>query len=92
MKNTTKVMMLAAVMVFGTAAFAGPRHQPKRDGLDLAAGIVHLVCQVINPQPTTQVIVTRPAPPPVKRYYRPAPPPPPVKQHHRRPAPPRHRR
>ena len=81
MKNTTKVMMLAAVMVFGTAAFAGPRHQPKRDGLDLAAGIVHLVCQVINPQPTTQVIVTRPAPPP-----------PPVKQHHRRPAPPRHRR
>ena len=90
MKNTTKVMMLAAVMVFGTAAFAGPRHQPKRDGLDLAAGIVHLVCRVINPQP--QVIITRPAPPPVKRYYRPAPPPPPVKHHHRHPAPPRHRR
>ena len=75
MKKTAKVMMLAAVMVIGTAAFAGPRgghRHHKRDGLEVAAGIVGLVTQVLNPQP---VIITTP---PVHR---------PAVIHHRQPAP-----
>ncbi len=93
MKKTAEIMMLAAVMFIGTAAFAGPRggHRHHRDGLDLAAGIVHLVMQVVNPQP--QVVVA-PAPVvvtpprhhrPVPRYHRPAPRPQrPAPRHHRR--------
>ena len=70
MKNTVKVMTLAAVMVIGTAAFAGPRHDRphhKRDGLDLAYGIVNLVLRTVNPAP----VVYTPAPAPV--VYTPAP-------------------
>ena len=70
MKNTVKVMTLAAVMVIGTAAFAGPRHDRphhKRDGLDLAYGIVNLVRRTVNPAP----VVYTPAPAPV--VYTPAP-------------------
>ena len=83
MKKTTKIMMLAAVMFVGTAAFAGPRGgHHKRDGLDLAAGIVGLVMQVLNPQPT--VVVT---PPPAVIHHRPA-----VIHHRQAPKPaPRHR-
>lgn len=86
MKKTAKIMMLAAVMFIGTAAFAGPRggHRHHRDGLDLAAGIVHLVMQVVNPQP--QVVVT---PPPVVVTPRPVVVTPP---RHHRPAPRHHRR
>ena len=88
MKKTTKIMMLAAMMFIGTAAFAGPRGgHHHRDGLDLAAGIVGLVMQVLNPQPT--VVVT---PPPAVIHHRPAVVTPP--RQHNRPAPkpePRHR-
>lgn len=73
MKNTTKFMTLAAVMVIGTAAFAGPgHHHHKRDGLDLAYGIVNLVTRVINPNRT---VIVNPAPVRVVEYRRPAPPP-----------------
>lgn len=67
MKNTTKIMTVAAVMVFGTAVFAGPahRHHHKCDGLELAAGIVNLVCRVLDPAPTVAVITPPPPPPPV---------------------------
>ena len=82
MKNTAKVMTLAAVMVIGTAAFAGPRHHHKRDGLDLAYGIVNLVLKVVNPAPAVvqapPVVIHKPAPRPAPRH-RQAPP--------RRPAP-----
>ena len=77
MKNTTKLFTLATVMVIGTAAFAGPRHHHKRDGLDLAYGIVNLVTQVINPNRT---VIVPPPPVRVAEYRRPAPPPP---KHHK---------
>ena len=76
MKNTTKLFTLAAVMVIGTAAFAGPGHPHKRDGLDLAYGIVNVVTQVINPNRT---MIVPPPPVRVAGYHRPAPPP--VKHH-----------
>ena len=107
MKNTAKVMMVAAAMITGTAVFAGPhhgRHHHKRnDGLALAAGIVHLVKEVVAPTP----VVVAPAPAvvaPAPAVVAPAPvvvapPPPPVvvappvvvppPRHHYRPAPPR---
>ena len=77
MKNTAKVMTLAAVMVIGTAAFAGPRHHHhKRDGLDLAYGIVNLVLKVVNPAPAVvqapPVVIHHPAPRPVV-IHKPAP-------------------
>ncbi len=96
MKKNVKFVAVAAVMVFGCAAFAGPHHHHKRDGLDLAYGIVDLVMRVVAPQPVVvapapqPVVVAptpgyyRPAPPPPPVYYRPAPPPP----RHNRPAPP----
>ena len=77
MKNTTKLFTLATVMVIGTAAFAGPGHHHKRDGLDLAYGIVNLVTQVINPNRT---VIVPPPPVRVAEYRRPAPPPP---KHHK---------
>ena len=63
MKKTIKVAMLAAVMVTGCALFAGPHgghrhHHHKRDGLDLAAGIVNLVMSVAAPVQ----VVAAPAP------------------------------
>ena len=100
MKTMMKTAMIAGMMFLGTAVFAGPHHHHKRDGLDLAAGIVNLVMQVVAPPQvvvapapvvTAPVVVT---PAPVIRYnyaaqpvyvYRPAPPP----RHNRhRPAPP----
>ena len=91
MKKTVKVTMLAAVMVMGCAAFAGPHggrhHRHHRDGLDLATGIVNLVMSVVAPAPVVvapaPVVVT---PPPVYYHRRPVvvtPPP----RHHYRPAP-----
>ena len=79
--------MIVAVMVWGTAVFAGPprghKHH-KNDGLELANGIVDLVLKVLNPTPTVNVIQPQ-------QYYRPAPPPPPPRRHkpnnHKRPAP-----
>ena len=79
MKKTAKLMTLAAVMVVGTAAFAGPAKPPRHhdggnDGLRLAAGIVNLVADVLRPAP---VVVTTPPPPPAPVVVtRPAPPPP----------------
>ena len=61
MNKKWKMMMMAAVFCVGTCAFANPHHKHNRnryydnDGLNLAAGIVDLVCRVIAPQP---VIVT----------------------------------
>jgi hypothetical protein len=78
MNKKFKVMMAAAVICAGTCVFARePGHHKKHDrndGLALAAGIVNLVCKVINPQP---VIVTPPPPPPVVEYQIVTPPPPP---------------
>ena len=83
MKNTTKIMTVAAVMVMGTAAFAGPRNDHhERDGLDLAYGIVKLVCGVFNPQP----VIVHPAPPPPV-VHKPAPRPAPKKPAPKKPAP-----
>ena len=63
MRNTAKVMTLAAVMVIGTAAFAGPRgHHHHRDGLGLAFGIVNLVIRAVTPQPVVYVPAAPPAP------------------------------
>ncbi|MBE6355823.1 MAG: hypothetical protein E7058_01765, partial [Lentisphaerae bacterium] len=59
MKKTAKVMMVAAAAFMGTAVFAGPhhRHHKRNEGLALAAGIVHLVKEVVAPTP---VVVTPP--------------------------------
>ena len=78
MNKKFKVVMAAAVICAGTCVFAHePGHNKKHDrndGLALAAGIVNLVCKVINPQP---VIVTPPPPPAVVEYQVVTPPPPP---------------
>ena len=86
---------LAGAAVMFTAipeAAAGPHHHRGHhhrgnDGLRLAAGIVHLVKEVVAPAP----VVVAPAPvvvAPRVVYHRPLPP-----RHHHRPAPPRrHRR
>ena len=77
MNKKFKVVMAAAVICAGTCVFAHePGHNKKHDrndGLALAAGIVNLVCKVINPQP---VIVTPPPPPAVIEVVTPPPPPP----------------
>ncbi|MBO5667799.1 MAG: hypothetical protein J6S43_01605 [Lentisphaeria bacterium] len=102
MKKLTKVVAVFAVMLTGTAVFAGPHgnrhHHHERDGLDLAAGIVNLVARVIAPAPVVavpaQTVVTVPAqtvvtvPAQTVVYTAPAVvTPPPVVQY--RPAPPR---
>lgn len=84
MKKTLKVMMIAAVMILGAAAFAGPHGRPvvKKHGHNPVAQIIHTIKKAVHGQPRYR----RPAPPP--RFRRPAPMPKP----HRRPAPPRHHR
>ena len=76
MNKKFKIVMAAAVICAGTCVFARePKHHNQHDhndGLALAAGIVNLVCKVINPQP---VIVTPPPPPPVVEYHYTTPPP-----------------
>ena len=63
-----KIKVVAAVAVFcvGTCAFAAPRHH-RNEGLELANGIVDLVCKVLKPAPVVvaqpaPVVVTQPAP------------------------------
>ena len=72
MNKKVKVMVMVAIMVVGTAAFAG--HHEKRhrrnEGLELARGIVNLVTGVVRPAP---VGICKPVPVPIHR--RPAPPP-----------------
>ena len=95
MKKTMKVMMLAAVMFVGTAAFAGPHgeHRHHNGGVDLARGITNLVIRAVTPCRTTiavtRTVIPEPTvlPPPPHHHRRPAPPP-----HHRRPGKPAHRR
>ena len=76
MNKKFKIVMAVAVICAGTCVFARePKHHNQHDhndGLALAAGIVNLVCKVINPQP---VIVTPPPPPPVVEYHYTTPPP-----------------
>ena len=71
-----KIKVVAAVAIFcvGTCAFAAPRRHYHNDGLELASGIVDLVCQVLKPAPVVvapapavvaqpaPVVVTQPAP------------------------------
>lgn len=63
MKNV-KLMLIITAMLAGTVVFARPhdKHHRKRDGLDIANGIVDLVMKVIAPQPR---VVVAPPPPPV---------------------------
>ncbi len=64
MKKTTKVMMLAAAMFVGTAAFAGPAkgHQPPRRPVVTAPAGPH--GKIHRPAPAPKC---RPAPPPPRR-------------------------
>ena len=98
MKINVKFVLAAAIVCCGYTVMAGPHHRHhKRDGLDLANGIVDLVMRVIAPAPVVVApapapVVVAPPPAPVvvappPRHYRPAPPP-----RHHRPAPPRHHR
>ena len=64
-----KIKVVAAVAIFcvGTCAFAAPRHHHHNEGLELANGIVDLVCKVLKPAPivvapATTTVVTQPAP------------------------------
>ena len=95
MNGKTKILMAAALFCVGTCAFARPHHH-HNEGLELANGIVDLVCRVLKPAPVvvTQPAVVTPAPvvvtpapvvvaPPPRPVYRPAPP------RHHRPEPPR---
>ena len=100
MKNV-KLMLIITAMLAGTVVFARPhdKHHHKRDGLDIANGIVDLVMRVIAPQPVVVVpppppVVVTP-PPPVVVVPQPvvAPPPPPQPKYlYPAPKPPRHDR
>jgi hypothetical protein len=91
MNAKIKVVTAAAIFCVGTCAFAAPRHHHyHNEGLELANGIVDLVCKVLKPAPVvvapaTTTVVTQPAPvvitrpAPVIYYTHPAPPP----RHHR---------
>lgn len=96
MKKNVKVLLTVVAVCAGCMVFAGPprhgghAHHHKRDGLDLAYGIVDLVMRVVAPQPVVvapaPVVVTQPPPVVVvqqPRYYqyRQAPPPPPPRHH-----------
>lgn len=56
--------MVAALFCVGTCAFAKPHHH--NEGLELANGIVDLVCKVLRPAPVVvtpaPVVVAPPAP------------------------------
>ena len=75
MNGKTKTLMVAALVCVGTCAFAKPHHH-HNEGLELANGIVDLVCKVLKPAPVVvapaPVVVTQPTPVVV------TPPPPPV--------------
>lgn len=81
MKKTAKVMMIAAAMILGTAAFAGPRHKPATVKVPKCPP-VKIVTPVKAHHKHPAPHVRRPAPIP-PHFRRPAPIPP----HVRRPAP-----
>lgn len=68
MNAKIKVVTAAAIFCVGTCAFAAPRHHHyHNEGLELANGIVDLVCKVLKPAPVvvapaTTTVVTQPAP------------------------------
>ena len=55
-----KFLMVAGLVCFGACVFAGPprHHHYHNEGLELANGIVDLVCRVLRPAP----VVVTPAP------------------------------
>ncbi|MBO5821550.1 MAG: hypothetical protein J6R86_00890, partial [Lentisphaeria bacterium] len=56
-----KFLMVAGLVCFGACVFAGPprhHHHHRNEGLELANGIVDLVCRVLKPAP----VVVAPAP------------------------------
>ena len=57
MNGKAKFMMAAMLVCVGTCAFARPHHH-HNEGLELANGIVDLVCKVLRPAP----VVVAPAP------------------------------
>ena len=67
MNAKIKVVTAAAIFCVGTCAFAAPRHHHyHNEGLELANGIVDLVCKVLKPAPVvvapaTTTVVTQPA-------------------------------
>ena len=79
MKKTAKVMMIAAAMILGTAAFAGPHHKPATVKVPKCPP-VKMVTPVKAPHKHPAPHVRRPAPIPAPHVRRPAP-------IHHRPAP-----
>ena len=101
MNGKTKTLMVVALVCVGTCVFAKPHHH-RNEGLELANGIVDLVCKVLRPAPVVvpppAPVVVTPAPvvvappPPAPVVVAPAPvvvAPPPRYNH---PAPPRYKR
>ena len=81
--------MVVALVCVGTCVFAKPHHH-RNEGLELANGIVDLVCKVLRPAPVVvpppAPVVVTPAPvvvAPPPRYNHPAPP------RYKRPVPPK---
>ena len=87
MNAKIKVVAAAAIFCVGTCAFAAPHHH-HNEGLELANGIVDLVCKVLKSAPVVvapaatvvtpaPVVVTQPAPvvvtPPAVVVTQPAP-------------------
>ena len=61
MNKKGKILMVAGLVCFGACVFAGPPRHHHNEGLELANGIVDLVCRVLKPAP----VVVAPAPAPV---------------------------
>ena len=87
MNKKGKILMVAGLVCFGACVFAGPPRHHHNEGLELANGIVDLVCRVLKPAPVVVApapapVVVAPAPAPVVVAPAPAPvvvaPPPPV--------------
>ena len=72
MKKTAKVMMIAAAMILGTAAFAGPHHKPATVKVPKCPP-VKMVTPVKAPHKHPAPHVRRPAPIPAPHVRRPAP-------------------
>ena len=69
MNKKGKILMVAGLVCFGACVFAGPPRHHHNEGLELANGIVDLVCRVLKPAP----VVVAPAPAPVVVAPAPAP-------------------